>query len=113
MTTKQGKLPGRYVQFQKNFPSVFSAYAQLGQATSESGPLGKKEIALVKLAIAAGARLEGGVHSHCRRALEAGATAAEIRHVILLSTTTIGFPSMMACLSWVDDVLADGPSPEE
>jgi alkylhydroperoxidase/carboxymuconolactone decarboxylase family protein YurZ len=59
----------------------------------------------VKLALAVGARLEGAVHSHTRRAVEAGCSADEIRHVILLSTTTIGFPSMMATFSWVDDVL--------
>jgi len=44
------------------------------------------------------------VHSHTRRSLEAGATIDECRHVVLLSLTTIGFPAMMAALSWVEDV---------
>jgi alkylhydroperoxidase/carboxymuconolactone decarboxylase family protein YurZ len=57
--------------------------------------------------LAAGARLEGAVHSHCRRALEAGITPEEIRHAIVLSVTTVGFPSMMATLSWVDDILSE------
>ena len=61
--------------------------------------------ALVKLGIATGASLEGAVHSHTRRAREAGCTPDEIRQVVLLATTTLGFPSMMAALSWVDDVL--------
>lgn len=99
------KLPKRFINFQKNYPQVFEAYESLGKAVTVSGPLGKKEIALVKLGIACGARLEGGVHAHARRALEAGVSPEEIRQVVLLSTTTIGFPSMMACLSWVDDVL--------
>lgn len=107
MTTKPGKLPGRYVQFQHSHPQVFAAYDQLGKAAAADGPLDKKQVALVKLALAAGARLEGAVHSHCRRALEAGCTAEEIRHVIVLSVTTVGFPSMMATLSWVDDVLGE------
>jgi hypothetical protein len=34
--------------------------------------------------MAIGARLEGAVHSHTRRALEARATAEEIYHVVLL-----------------------------
>lgn len=106
MTTKPGKLPGRYLQFQQAHPEVFAAYDQLGKAASAGGPLQQKEVALVKLALAAGARLEGAVHSHCRRALEAGVTPDEIRHVIILSVTTVGFPSMMATLSWVDDVLS-------
>jgi alkylhydroperoxidase/carboxymuconolactone decarboxylase family protein YurZ len=101
------KLPARYLQFQKNYPEVFSAYDSLGRAVNAWGPLTAKQIALVKLGIAAGARLEGGVHSHTRRALEAGVLPEEIRHAILLSTTTIGFPSMMAVLSWVDDVLVE------
>lgn len=49
--------------------------------------------------------MEGAVHSHVRKSIEAGATAEEIRHTIILSTTTIGFPNMMAALSWADDVL--------
>jgi hypothetical protein len=28
-----------------------------------------------------------------------------IRHIVLLATTTIGFPAMMSVMSWVDDVL--------
>jgi alkylhydroperoxidase/carboxymuconolactone decarboxylase family protein YurZ len=52
-----------------------------------------------------GARHEGAVHSHTRKALEAGCRPAEIRHAVLLSVTTMGFPNMMAALSWVDDVL--------
>jgi len=107
MTTKPGKLPGRYVQFQQAHPAVFAAYDQLGKAAAGDGPLDKKQVALVKLALAAGARLEGAVHSHCRRALEAGVTPEEIRHVIILSVTTVGFPSMMATLSWVDDIMSE------
>lgn len=104
------KLPGRYLKFQKDYPKVHSAYEQLGAAASQVGALNQREIALVKLAIATGARLEGAVHSHTRRALEAGATPEEIRQVVVLSVTTIGFPSMMAVLSWADDVLFEETS---
>lgn len=107
MTTKPGKLPGRFLQFQKSYPEVFEAYERLGTTAIGAGPLSKRDTALIKLGIAAGARMEGAVHSHCRRALEAGISAEEIRHAILLSVTTLGFPSMMALLSWVDDVLSD------
>lgn len=101
------KLPGRYLQFQRDYPEVFSAYDALGKAVRAAGPLSARDNALVKLGIAAGARMEGAVHSHCRRALEAGVAPAEIRHCVLLSVTTIGFPAMMATLSWVDDVLKE------
>lgn len=100
------KLPGRYLWFQKTYPDVFQAYDALGTATQEAGPLPPKTRALVKLALAAGARMEGAVHSHTRRALEAGCAPDEIRHAVLLATTTIGFPSTMSTMSWVDDVLS-------
>lgn len=101
------KLPGRYLQFQKDYPEVFAAYDSLGKAIRSAGPLSARENALIKLGIAAGARMEGAVHSHCRRALEAGVTPVEIRQSVLLTLTTIGFPAMMATLSWVDDVLEE------
>lgn len=101
----KSRLPARFLNFQKTYPELFAAYEDLGKAATSSGPLDRKQIALVKLGVAAGARMEGAVHSHCRRALEAGATPEEIRHVILLTVTTLGFPSMMACLSWVDETL--------
>ena len=101
------RLPSRYLQFQKDYPVVFRAYDRLGTATAGAGPLDPKTRALVKLGIAVGGQMEGAVHSHTRRALEAGCTAAEIRHAVVLATTTLGFPSMMKCLSWVDDVLKD------
>jgi 4-carboxymuconolactone decarboxylase len=106
-TPPPGKLPGRYLQFQKRFPEVFRAYDALGAASAEAGPLDGKERALVKLAIAVGGQMEGAVHSHTRRAVEAGCSPAEIRHVALLAITTIGFPSMMKTLSWVEDIIGD------
>jgi len=99
------KLPKRYTQFMEKYPGVGTAYRALGDAVAEAGPLDAKTRALVKIGIAIGARQEGAAHSHTRKALEAGATAGEIRHAALQATTTIGFPSMMAGLSWIDDVL--------
>jgi alkylhydroperoxidase/carboxymuconolactone decarboxylase family protein YurZ len=98
------KVPDWYTQVTKRHPKVLKAYESLGQTCQEAGPLDGKTRALVKLAIAVGARLEGAVHSHARRAVEAGVSLDEVRHTVLLATTTIGFPSMMAALSWVEDV---------
>ena len=98
------KIPGWYKDQRKRFPEVIEAYEKLGEATLGAGPLDGKTRALAKLGIAIGSRHEGAVHSHVRKSLEAGATLDECRHVVLLSTTTIGFPAMMAALSWVEDV---------
>ncbi len=102
------KIPGWYKEQRTRYPKVLEAYEELGEACRASGPLDGKTLVLVKLAIAVGARLEGAVHSHVRRSLEAGATIEECRHVVLLATTTIGFPAMMAALSWVEDVAKGG-----
>ena len=88
-----------------DYPDLMQAYEAFGKAVKEAGPLSPREIALVKLAISLGAGLEGAAHSHCRKALEAGCTADELRHVAIVSAPTIGFPTMMRAKSWVDDVV--------
>jgi len=100
-------IPKRFQKFTEDYPEVAKAYEQLGSAVHTAGPLDEKTRALIKLAISTGARLEGAVHSHTRKALKAGCNAEEIRQVTLLSLPTIGLPSMMAALSWVDDILED------
>ncbi|MDP6449183.1 MAG: carboxymuconolactone decarboxylase family protein [Lentisphaeria bacterium] len=99
-------IPKRFTQFTGDYPEVAAAYDKLGEAVHQSGPLDDRTRALVKLAISTGARLEGAAHSHVRKAIEAGATVEELRHVVLLALPTIGLPSMMAAMTWIDDVLA-------
>jgi len=101
------ELPKRFVAFRQAYPGVFSAYETFGRECAGAGPLAGKAAELVKLGIAIGARMEGATHAHCRRALGAGATPAELRHVALLAATTLGFPNMMAALAWVDDVVGE------
>lgn len=100
-----GKLPSHYEKFLDAFPLVADAYQSLGAACLEAGPLDSKTTALVKLGLAIGAGLEGASHAHVRKALEAGASPDEIRHAVLLATTTLGFPCMMRGLAWAQDVL--------
>ncbi len=82
------------------------AYEALGEACAKAGPLDAGTRELVKLGMAIGGRLEGAVHSHTRRALQAGATPAQIRHVVALAAPTVGFPTTVAAFTWVEDVLA-------
>jgi AhpD family alkylhydroperoxidase len=99
------QLPKRFQKFIEDYPEVAKAYETLGDAVHSAGPLDEKTRALIKLAISTGARLEGAVHSHARKALKAGCTPEEMRQVALLALPTIGLPSMMAALSWIDDIL--------
>jgi 4-carboxymuconolactone decarboxylase len=104
-TTVSRKTPTHYSKFLKQFPEVAKHYTGLSNAVKKVGPLNAKTRALVKLGIAIGLKHEGAVHSHTRKSLEAGASPEEIRQAAVLSLTTVGFPSMMAALSWVNDVL--------
>ncbi len=101
----QEKLPPIVQKMAQEFGAIWEAYNQLGQAVSDSGPLSPKEQRLVKLALAVGAQLQGAVHSHTRRALKAGWTEQHLRHVALLAITTLGWPSAMTGLSWIEEEL--------
>ncbi len=99
------KIPEQYQQMQNRYADYMRAVEALGQTAAGAGPLDEKTRQLVQLATAAALRSEGAVHSHSRRALEAGATPEEIRHTLLVLTSTMGFPAVVAAMTWADDVL--------
>jgi 4-carboxymuconolactone decarboxylase len=99
------KMPKQYTTIQNKYKGLIKAVANLGKAAKAAGPLNKKTSELVQIAAAAAVRSEGSVHSHARRALAAGAKPDEIRHAIVLLTSTIGFPAVSAAMSWANDVL--------
>ncbi len=99
-------IPKSYKQMHQSYPELMQAYESFGKEAREAGPLSAREVALVKLAISIGSGLEGASHSHCRKALQAGCTPDDLRHVAVVSAPTIGFPTMMRARSWVEDVLS-------
>ncbi|MBI5707902.1 MAG: carboxymuconolactone decarboxylase family protein [Armatimonadetes bacterium] len=100
------KFPKHFSKFLEDYPDLGQAYMSISDAVSAAGPLDRKTSCLVKLGMAVGSAQEGATHSQVRKALEAGATPDELRHAVLLAVTTLGFPSMMRGLAWVEDVLA-------
>jgi len=100
-------IPGTYLSIRERHENLVKAVEELGKVAKQEGPIDEKNAQLIQLAAAASLRSEGAVHSHTRRALEAGAGVAEIHHAILLLTSTIGFPTVVAALSWADDVIVD------
>ncbi len=100
-------LPGFLQDVIKKYPEVWKSYQDLGRAVGKVKGLDKKAQHLVKLGIAIGAQAEGAVHSHTRRCREEGITNQEIYQTALLGISTIGWPSAIAALSWIDDVLGD------
>ena len=103
---KRENVPKFLAQLQNQHKKLFAAVEGLGKAVRQEGPIDEKTGHLIQLAAAATLRSEGAVHSHARRALEVGATPQEIRHAIILVTSTIGLPNVVAALSWVDDVIS-------
>lgn len=99
------EMPATPRQFARAHPDVWEAYAELGEATAEAGPLAGEQKRLVKLAIAIGSQSEGAVHSHVRRGLDEGVDPAAMRQVAILSIPTVGFPAAMAALSWINDLV--------
>ena len=104
MATKPSK---QYLKIKARHPAFLSAVEALGKAVRNEGPINEKTTHLIQLAAAAAIRSEGSVHSHTARAIDAGANADEIYHTVILLTSTIGFPNVVAAISWVDDVIGE------
>ena len=86
------------------YPAVWQAYAALGKAATEAGPLDERTRRLVKLALSIGASSEGAVHSHTRRAVEEGLSKKELKQVALLAIGTLGLPQAVKGLTWIEDI---------
>ncbi len=99
------KLPKMYSSIQKRYKGLADAVENLGKTARDLGPVDEKTSQLIQLAAAAAIRSEGSVHSHVRRAIEAGAKKDEVYHTLILLTSTIGFPAVSAAMSWADDVI--------
>ncbi|MDE0184428.1 MAG: carboxymuconolactone decarboxylase family protein [Candidatus Poribacteria bacterium] len=99
------KLPEFLERVIAEYPDVWKSYQNLGESCHNAGPLDEKTARLVKLALAIGAKSEGAVHSHTRRALKSGITREELQQVALLAITSAGWSPSMAALSWIQDVI--------
>jgi 4-carboxymuconolactone decarboxylase len=103
----EAKYPPWYQYMKENHGKFMDCLEQLGETARREGPLDPKTSHLIQLAAAAAIRSEGSVHSHVRRARAAGASPEEIYHTLMLLTSTIGFPTMSAALSWAYDILGE------
>lgn len=94
------KLPKTFRAFVSRFPAIGEAHEKIAHAVDQAGPLDRKTCELIKIGISLGAGLESATRSHVRRALEHGATVAEIEQAILLGMNTRGFPATVAAWQW-------------
>ena len=101
----EAKFPPWYRFIKEKHGNFIDSLEKLGEVVRQEGPLDEKTSHLIQLAAAAAIRSEGSVHSHVRRALAAGASPEEIYHTLIILTSTIGFPTTSAALSWAYDIL--------
>ena len=99
------EMPGAAGDLAQQHPDVWEAYAALGKATAECGPLTARERRLVKLALAIGAGSEGAVHSHTRRAAAEDIEPDAIMQVAMLAIGPLGLPRAVAAKTWIEDVV--------
>lgn len=101
------QLPKPYRRFGEQYAEIYQAYEGLGETIAKLSSLDQKTRELIKLGMAAACQSKSAVQSHTHRALEAGATAQEVEHALLLGITTLGFPTTMAALSWAKEAIED------
>ena len=98
-------VPRTYRRFTERFPAVAEAHEAVGKA-GDRGPLDRKTVELIKLGICVGAGLESASKSHARRAVQHGATVAEVEHAVSLAVNPVGFPRAVMAWQWVTEQLA-------
>jgi 4-carboxymuconolactone decarboxylase len=99
-------LPDVYVRFRERYPGVAQSLDALGKATQDAGGLDARSQRLVKLGIAIGALAEGAVRSNVRKARAVDVSDEDIRQTALLAISTAGFPTAIAAMAWIEEVLA-------
>lgn len=100
-------VPTTYQRFTERFPGIGESHEALGR-TGNDGPFDRKTVELLKLAICVGARLESASKSHARRAVQHGATRAEVEHAVSLAVNPVGFPQTVMAWQWVTEQLEQG-----
>jgi alkylhydroperoxidase/carboxymuconolactone decarboxylase family protein YurZ len=94
-----------FIEFQKRYPEVANSFDRLGSECAKAGPIDKKTQHLIKLGVAIALAHEGNVQNLTMQALTDGISPEEIRHAVLLTTTTAGFPTMIGAMQWVEEII--------
>ena len=99
------RFPKTLQQFQREFPRVWKSYEALRESCGRAGPLDRKTVELIRVAVEVAKRRHGGLIAHLHRAKAAGATHEEIWHAVMLSLPLIGFPDVLEAFKIVTDAL--------
>jgi AhpD family alkylhydroperoxidase len=107
-TDDKSKAPGVFKQFVSRFPELGEAHEKIAAAVESYGPLDPKTMELIKIGLSVGAGLESATRAHVRKAMQAGATEAEIEQAVLLAYNTCGWPRTVAAWQWVRQQIERG-----
>ena len=99
-------LPDIFKKFVERNREISEALLKVGELCSQAGPIDNVTQHLIQMGIAVGANSQGGVRSHARRALDAGATKEQLSQTVLLSATIVGFPAMIAAYGWLEEMIS-------
>ena len=93
------------------YPAVYDSFMAMRGVLSKAGPLDTRTLELILLSGFTVARQESGFKVHCKRALELGASADDVRHAVVINVSaTCAIEPVGEALMWIDDVLAAMPS---
>lgn len=98
--------PKYYKDLKHRYPEVAKCFDQLALECAKAGPLNKKTQIMVKLGVAIGIGSEGDVQNLTEQAMAGGVSPDDIRHAVLLSMTTAGFPAMIVAMQWVEAIIS-------
>lgn len=98
--------PPTFRAFIQKYPELGEAHQNIGHIVAGLGPLDARTRELIKIGISLGAGLSTATRSHVRRALEEGASIAEVEQAILLAMNTCGLPRTVAAWRWAHDQIA-------
>lgn len=98
-------LPDIFKTFLKEQTEIADTLQKVGDLCAAAGRIDQKTQHLIQLGVSIGAESKGGVRSHTRRAIEAGASPQDVIQTVLLSMTIVGFPAMIAAYGWVKEVI--------
>jgi 4-carboxymuconolactone decarboxylase len=89
-------------------PELADAFTGARGMIERLGPLDTKQRELIMVAGLTTARIEGGFRVHAKRALDAGASAVELRQAVLLMfCSTLGIAPVATALQWAEEVIAE------
>ena len=105
--TKAEELPASLQTFIKKYGDIWKSYSKLGEACAKAGPLGEKQVELIKIAIYGTKGMFTPFKTHVRQALKSGATKEEIEHSLIQLLTAEGVSHVIMTMKWANEVISD------